>query len=134
MDISILNEAYTAAQKRLSTLPGEIKKLEEDGCINASAHWRGGKYLTLLYPVGSDKKKEYVGARQDLQERALRQIRNNIKKRGLEQAQRDIAAVIVALEKGITLLAGAVNHTVAGTPMSVSQAGLLKFIEGISHE
>ena len=59
----------------LATLDQEIMALELEGTSNASAHWRDGKYLYLVYPMeNGQRRREYVGNKGDNVENALQRV------------------------------------------------------------
>lgn len=50
--------------ERIAELEGKIRELEKMGTINASLHYKAGRYLYLIHPTheSGDRVRQYVGA------------------------------------------------------------------------
>lgn len=50
--------------ERIAALEGQISRLEQLGTVNASLHYKAGRYLYLIHPTheSGDRVRQYVGA------------------------------------------------------------------------
>lgn len=75
----------------LATLDHEIMALELEGTSNASAHWREGKYLCLIYPMeDGQRRREYIGNKPDNVQVALDRVKRH---KRCQQLRRERARV-----------------------------------------
>jgi hypothetical protein len=75
----------------IATLDHEIMALELEGTSNASAHWRDGKYLYLIYPMeNGQRRREYIGNKPDNVQGALERVKRH---KRCQQLRRERARV-----------------------------------------
>ena len=58
-----LGQLFLQAGAHRTTIERTMRKLQTQGLIRATMHWRDDRYLYLLHPskVGEPRKREYVG-------------------------------------------------------------------------
>ena len=64
--------------QRVAHNRAELRRLDGAGRLYATPHWRGGRYLYLIYPTGADgtRVRQYVGADRAKTAAALTAIAN----------------------------------------------------------
>lgn len=93
--------------ERIAELEGKICALETLGTVNASLHYKAGRYLYLIHPTheSGDRLRQYVGAQpekiREAQESVNRYHEAQELKRILDMHQRKISAADYELD-GIT--------------------------------
>ena len=79
-DFSVVDRALAKLEElatKIVDLEQHMQAVRDQGIVNATPHWRDGKYLYLIHPQkGGKRKRQYIGANETKQQIALCQVQN----------------------------------------------------------
>ena len=125
-----INASLKELKQQEESLVEQVEQLTATGVLEATPHWRGGKYLYLMFPSGSKPPKQYIGVDTLKQNEALADVERYRQREVLQKQLEDKRQLILRTERAIEAISAGLDEQSGKTTLDVPQQLVFKRILG----
>jgi len=103
--LNAISKRYKQLQHEYHDMTTTIAQLTQKGCLDASEHWRDGKYLYLIFPMKNGvRRRDYIGSHPLRIEEAREKIENFKIRQEIIEIQTSVNRILCEIETEVSSL------------------------------